>query len=74
MGLDYIKIDSAFIRGVDKNTANQTLLRTLCTLVHAVGSTAIAEGVQSEGEWDMLDALGFDGATGAEVSNRQQYH
>jgi len=74
VGLDYIKIDSAFIRGVDKNTANQTLLRTLCTLVHAVGSTAIAEGVQSEGEWDMLDALGFDGATGAEVSNRQQYH
>ena len=72
VGLDYVKIDSAFIRDIDTNPANQTLLRTLCTLVHSVGLTVIAEGVQNEREWSMLDGLGLDGATGPEVTNRHQ--
>jgi EAL domain-containing protein (putative c-di-GMP-specific phosphodiesterase class I) len=70
VGLHYLKIDSAFIRGIDSNNANQTLLRTLCTLGHSLGVIVIGEGVQTPEEWSALKALGLDGATGPEVSRR----
>jgi EAL domain-containing protein (putative c-di-GMP-specific phosphodiesterase class I)/GGDEF domain-containing protein len=70
VGVDYVKVDSAFVRGVEDNPANQTLLRTLCTLVHSLGITAIAEGVDSELEWNALVDIGFDAATGPAVTAR----
>jgi EAL domain-containing protein (putative c-di-GMP-specific phosphodiesterase class I) len=68
VGVDYVKVDSAFVRGIHSNPANQTLLRTLCTLVHSLGIRAIAEGVDQAREWDVLAELGFDGATGPQVT------
>ena len=69
-GLDYLKVDSALIRDIHDNPANQTLLRTLCTVGHSVGLTVIAEGVQKEEEWHALAELGLDGATGPEVTRQ----
>ncbi len=71
-GLDYLKVDAAFIRGIDSNVANQTLLRMLCSLGHSMGASIIAEGVQSEPEWNALEDLGVDGATGPEVTRRDK--
>ena len=68
IGLDYFKVDAAFIRDIDSNAGNQTLLRTLCTVGHSIGVTVIAEGVRSTGEWQQLRELGFDGATGPAIS------
>ncbi|MEH6604860.1 MAG: EAL domain-containing protein, partial [Pseudomonadales bacterium] len=68
LGLDYVKIDAAFIRGIHDNGANQTLVRTLCMIVHSIGLLALAEGVHTEEEWDSLQGLGLDGATGPAVS------
>ncbi len=67
-GLDYLKVDAAFIRDIDSNSANQTLLRTLCTLGHSLGVTVIAEGVQTAAELSALESLGVDGATGPGVT------
>lgn len=67
-GVDYVKVDSAFVRDIDSNPANQTLLRTLCTLVHSLGITVIAEGVNTDNEWQALAELGFDAATGPQVT------
>lgn len=68
VGLDYLKVDAAFIRGIDSNPANQTLLRTLCTVGHSVGVIVIAEGVQQAREWEVLEELGLDGATGPAIT------
>jgi len=35
---------------------------------HALGLTAIAEGVETRDEWDLLNALGCDGAQGWHVA------
>ena len=74
VGVDYVKVDSAFVRGIDSNPANQTLLRTLCTLAHSLGITVIAEGVSTQGEWSALADLGFDAATGPQVTARHAEH
>jgi EAL domain-containing protein (putative c-di-GMP-specific phosphodiesterase class I) len=64
VGLDYLKIDAGFVRGIDDNLANQTLVRALCGVGHSIGVTVYAEGVRTEEEWAALQELGADGATG----------
>lgn len=67
IGLDYIKIDSSVIRGIDTNDANKTLLRGLCMITHSLGAIAIAEGVQTDSEIATLKQIGVDGITGPGV-------
>jgi EAL domain-containing protein (putative c-di-GMP-specific phosphodiesterase class I)/GGDEF domain-containing protein len=68
VGLDYLKVDASFVRNVQDNPGNQTLLRTLCTLGHTIGVSVIAEGVNTTEEWGALKELGIDGATGPGIS------
>ncbi|WP_116369120.1 EAL domain-containing protein [Parahaliea mediterranea] len=68
VGLDYLKVDASFVRDVNNNVANQTLLRTLCTVGHSVGVKVIAEGVRTPEEIEMLQELGIDGITGPGVT------
>ncbi len=67
VGLDYLKIDSVIIRDIDQNLGNQTFLRGLCTIAHAMGMMTIAEGVVNEKEAECLNGLGFKGLTGPGV-------
>ncbi len=68
LGLDYLKVDAAMIRGIDVDTGNQSFVRGLCVIAHAIGLTVIAEGVASEAELGMLAQLGVDGLTGPVVA------
>jgi EAL domain-containing protein (putative c-di-GMP-specific phosphodiesterase class I)/GGDEF domain-containing protein len=68
VGLDYLKVDASFVRDVQNNPGNQTLLRTLCTIGHTIGVRMIAEGVISIAEWETLLDLGLDGATGPGIT------
>ena len=68
IGIDYLKIDASFVREVDENSGNQTLLRTLCTVGHSIGVQVFAEGVRTDEEWATLKELGADGATGPGIS------
>lgn len=70
LGLDYLKIDSHYIRDIDTNTGNQEFLRGLCRVAHNAGVQVIAEGVGTAVELDLLMTLGFDGVTGREVTRR----
>lgn len=71
VGLDYLKVDASFVRNIESNSANQTLLRTLCTVGHSIGVIVIAEGVRSSEEWRHLEELGLDGATGPGITEMQ---
>jgi EAL domain-containing protein (putative c-di-GMP-specific phosphodiesterase class I)/GGDEF domain-containing protein len=68
VGLDYLKVDASFVRDVQNNPGNQTMLRTLCTIGHTIGVKVIAEGVNTDAEWEALKDLGIDGATGPGIS------
>ena len=67
LGLDYLKVDSSFIRGLEDNVGNQTFLKGLATIAKGIGMTVIAEGVASEEELAALGAAGFDAATGPAI-------
>jgi EAL domain-containing protein (putative c-di-GMP-specific phosphodiesterase class I) len=67
LGLDYIKIDAAFIRDIEDNPGSQAFLRGLCMIAHSIGLTTIAEGVQTQAELDILPGFGVDGMTGPGV-------
>ncbi|HZV54050.1 MAG TPA: EAL domain-containing protein [Rhodocyclaceae bacterium] len=67
LGLDYLKVDACFIRGLDNNTGNQTFLKGLSGIAHGIGLTVIAEGVVSLAELQALATVGFDGATGPAI-------
>jgi len=67
LGLDYIKVDASFIRGLESNTGNQAFLKGLSTIAKGIGLKVIAEGVASEAEFAALAGVGFDGATGPAV-------
>lgn len=67
LGLDYVKIDASFVRGLESNPGNQAFLRGLATIAHNIGLMVIAEGVVSTAELEGLVPLGFDGATGPAI-------
>lgn len=67
LGLDYIKVDASFIRGLESNAGNQAFLKGLSTIAKGIGLKVIAEGVASEAEFAALAGVGFDGATGPAV-------
>lgn len=67
LGLDYLKVDASFIRGLEGNPGNQSFLRGLATIAKGIGMTVIAEGVVADAEFAALAAVGFDGATGPGV-------
>lgn len=67
LGLDYLKVDSSFIRDIHTNPGNQQFLKGLCNMAHSIGVSVIAEGVRSAEELALLPELGFDGVTGPAV-------
>ncbi len=67
LGLDFIKVDASIINGIDQDTGNQNVLRSLCTVAHSIGLLVIAEGVRCKAERDTLPHLGLDGMTGPDV-------
>lgn len=72
LGLDYLKIDAAFVRGIDSSPGNQSFVRSLCALSHALGLLAIAEGVSTEAERGCLLGLGADGISGPAARRRER--
>lgn len=60
-GLDYIKIDSAYVYDLKNNQTNQTYLRGLSDLAHSLGMNVFADGVGSSQDENILFEIGFDG-------------
>ncbi|MDD2727760.1 LapD/MoxY N-terminal periplasmic domain-containing protein [Malikia sp.] len=67
LGLDYIKVDPGYVRGIGGNAGNQEFLTGLCTMAQTLGMAVIAVGVEHAEDLALLSRLGFDGATGPGV-------
>lgn len=67
-GIHYVKVDARHLRGVAGDEAMHAYARSLVALIHGLGLTALAEGVDDAADLTALWALGFDGATGPAVT------
>jgi EAL domain-containing protein (putative c-di-GMP-specific phosphodiesterase class I) len=57
--LDTLKIDQSFVMRMARE-GDETVVRTIIELAHALEMTVIAEGVEDEATWERLAALGCD--------------
>lgn len=57
---DLVKIDALFVQGIDQNPDNQVLAEALITVAHQFEMFAVAEGVESAAEAELLTRIGVD--------------
>lgn len=57
---DYVKVDRHFVSQIDKNDEKRAFMETIVALAMSTGTKVVAEGVETEHELEVLDALGVD--------------
>ncbi|MBI3804963.1 MAG: EAL domain-containing protein [Nitrospirae bacterium] len=62
--VEEIKIDKSFVRDMADEEDDAMIVRSTIDLAHNLGLRVVAEGVESQGIWDRLVALGCDAAQG----------
>ena len=63
-----IKVDRSFVKRITTSPDDAKIVRSIVDLAHALGIAAVAEGVETEDVWDLLDDIGCDSAQGWYVS------
>lgn len=59
-----VKIDQSFVRDLETDERERTLVRSMVTLSHDLGYRVVAEGVETPEAADILAAMGCDEAQG----------
>ena len=65
---DVIKLDMSLTRNIDSDASRRALAKGLIAFAHEIGSTIIAEGVETESELAALRAIGADKVQGYYLS------
>ena len=63
-----LKIDRAFVNGAQHNETARSILESSVVLAQRLGMTVVAEGVETEEDWDLVASLGVDLVQGYFVS------
>jgi len=66
--LSAVKIDKAFIDNIDSSAADAMMVRGVIDVVHALGLTVVAEGVERSEQLALLRELGCDTVQGYLIS------
>jgi len=66
--VDTLKIDQSFVTNMLDSSDSEIIVRSTIELGHNLGLKIVAEGVESQGVWDRLAALGCDTAQGYFIS------
>jgi len=61
---DVLKIDRSFVRRMAESRGHAALLQAIVTMIHSLGMTAIAEGVEQASQLIYLQAYGCDAVQG----------
>ena len=59
-----IKIDRAFVVGLDRGTEGESIVAAIIAMAHALGKLVIAEGVERPEQASVLERLGCDAIQG----------
>ena len=62
--VDALKIDRSFVRDLETDTRARAITSSIVDMGHHLGMTVIAEGVETQGQLDMLNVMGCDQAQG----------
>ena len=61
---DYVKIDAALVRGLERSVVQRKLVIAIVKLAQQMSVRVLAEGVETAIERDILASLGCDGFQG----------
>jgi EAL domain-containing protein (putative c-di-GMP-specific phosphodiesterase class I) len=62
--IDYLKIDRSFVSNLETDPDNMALSEAIIVMAHKLGLKVVAEGVETEGQRNLLAAAGCDYAQG----------
>jgi diguanylate cyclase (GGDEF)-like protein len=62
--LDIVKVDRMFVEGLGKNKGGDEIVSAVIQLAHALGLVVVAEGVETEQQFEVLRSLECDFAQG----------
>ncbi|WP_374378450.1 putative bifunctional diguanylate cyclase/phosphodiesterase [Dongia sp.] len=62
--LDGVKIDQSFVRGITTNAIDRQIVESVIGLARAIGLATVAEGVETQEQFDLLRDMGCDIAQG----------
>ena len=62
--LTSVKLDRSFIVHATQSVGDAAIFHAITQLVHALGLTAVAEGVEDQAQFDLIAASGCDAAQG----------
>jgi diguanylate cyclase (GGDEF)-like protein len=66
--VDYVKIDQAFIRGLNEGTEDAAITRAIIAMAHSLGLKVVAEGVEDSQQLAFLRAHACDEVQGYLIS------
>ncbi|OLO05420.1 sensor domain-containing phosphodiesterase [Salinicola socius] len=61
---DVVKIDRSFVAQIDQQARSQTLIKAMISMAQELGYHVVAEGVETQESYRILQALGCDEAQG----------
>jgi diguanylate cyclase (GGDEF)-like protein/PAS domain S-box-containing protein len=62
--IDKIKIDRSFVRDLTADDADAAIVDTIIVMAHTLGMRVVAEGLETEDQWEYLRERGCDEAQG----------
>ncbi len=65
---DELKIDRAFVQHVTTDRSDQAIVGSTVNMAHNLGMCVVAEGVEDQATWDLLETLQCDIAQGYYLS------
>lgn len=60
MPISYVKIDKSFVSDIETDESDSAIVKAIIQLSRAIDAQVIAEGVETEGQYDFLKACGCD--------------
>src|SRR5205823_10336961 len=66
--VDELKIDKSFVANMATDENDAAIVRSTIGLAHDLGLTVVAEGIEDQAAWDILEQLGCDVAQGYLIS------
>lgn len=72
--MQFIKIDQSFVKNMLLSKESLMIVRSTIDLAHALGKKVVAEGVETQEQWDRLYELGCDIAQGYLIAKPMPAH
>ncbi len=58
--VDEVKIDRSFVSGVEENAVDRSICHAVTVLAKGAGARVVAEGIETEGQFNVLQEMGVD--------------